>query len=215
MRKKTDIISARKAPYAKLFMSYTLKMEPMKCYVHMGKDAVGICSVCGQGVCENCAVKIGGKLYCRECADKEFAGKKEAVEKPMGINLLAILFGLGGAFSLLEGMIAIGSVRRLIMLGYTDEMAFTEAYLWGAIPMILGVMLLVASYSLWNLKRWGGFLGAILVFVALILDLRVFLSPLSIRNPGYFVGDFISSIIGIVINLAILVYLKKIWGLLY
>jgi hypothetical protein len=39
----------------------------MKCYVHPGEDAVGVCSVCGKGVCWNCARILGGRSYCGTC----------------------------------------------------------------------------------------------------------------------------------------------------
>lgn len=44
----------------------------MKCYTHPDKDAVAVCSVCGQGICEPCSVKIGGKFYCKQDADRLF-----------------------------------------------------------------------------------------------------------------------------------------------
>ncbi len=44
----------------------------MKCYKHPKIDAVGVCSECGKGICEKCAVEIGGKLYCKSDADRVF-----------------------------------------------------------------------------------------------------------------------------------------------
>ncbi|MEM5814437.1 MAG: hypothetical protein QXD77_01330, partial [Candidatus Aenigmatarchaeota archaeon] len=48
----------------------------MKCYKHPKVDAIGVCKECGEGICNKCAVKIGGKLYCKDCADKVFGEKK-------------------------------------------------------------------------------------------------------------------------------------------
>ena len=50
----------------------------MKCYKHPKIDAIGVCSECGEGICSKCAVKIGGKLYCKSDADKVFGEKKAA-----------------------------------------------------------------------------------------------------------------------------------------
>ncbi|MFZ3077954.1 MAG: hypothetical protein WA139_05835 [Candidatus Aenigmatarchaeota archaeon] len=48
----------------------------MKCYKHPKIDAVGVCHECGEGICKKCAVKIGGKLYCKSDADKVFGTPK-------------------------------------------------------------------------------------------------------------------------------------------
>lgn len=65
----------------------------MKCCTHKEKDAIGICSVCNQGVCEICAVKIGGKLYCKSDADTTFAPKTIKTQVPASneaeLNLFA------------------------------------------------------------------------------------------------------------------------------
>jgi len=48
----------------------------MKCYKHPKIDAIGVCHECGEGICKKCAVKIGGKLYCKDDADKVFGAPK-------------------------------------------------------------------------------------------------------------------------------------------
>lgn len=40
----------------------------MQCYVHPEVEAVGACVACGRGVCTECAVTVGGKTYCQNCA---------------------------------------------------------------------------------------------------------------------------------------------------
>ena len=40
----------------------------MNCYVHREVGAIGVCSHCGRGVCDACALRMGGKLYCKEDA---------------------------------------------------------------------------------------------------------------------------------------------------
>ncbi|MEM2704475.1 MAG: hypothetical protein QXR45_15110 [Candidatus Bathyarchaeia archaeon] len=37
----------------------------MKCIIHKERNAIGVCSVGGQGICEACLVRISGKLYCK------------------------------------------------------------------------------------------------------------------------------------------------------
>ena len=42
----------------------------MKCKNHPDAEAVGACVGCGAGVCEQCRLMLGGKVYCQECADR-------------------------------------------------------------------------------------------------------------------------------------------------
>jgi hypothetical protein len=44
----------------------------MKCSNHQEVDAIGVCSSCGKGLCPQCKLELGGKLYCQTCADKAF-----------------------------------------------------------------------------------------------------------------------------------------------
>jgi hypothetical protein len=38
----------------------------MKCFHHIHTDAVGLCKACSKGLCEACAVDVGGGLACRQ-----------------------------------------------------------------------------------------------------------------------------------------------------
>ena len=42
----------------------------MKCYNHPDRDAVGVCTVCGRGVCQDESLSIGGRLYCKADAER-------------------------------------------------------------------------------------------------------------------------------------------------
>lgn len=74
----------------------------MKCFVHQSTDAIGVCSTCGRGLCNACVVKIGGKFYCKDDADRAFgrklttrvvAGEKERGAALMVGSILAYLVG--------------------------------------------------------------------------------------------------------------------------
>lgn len=39
----------------------------MQCYNHPELAAVAACAGCGKGVCETCAVEVGGRVYCKQC----------------------------------------------------------------------------------------------------------------------------------------------------
>lgn len=58
------------------------KPNPLKCYVHRNTDAVGVCSSCGRGVCRACAIKLRGKIYCKEDAARLFDVRKENLREP-------------------------------------------------------------------------------------------------------------------------------------
>jgi hypothetical protein len=41
----------------------------MRCFAHPETTAVGVCSICGRGVCEGCATDVGNRIACerRDC----------------------------------------------------------------------------------------------------------------------------------------------------
>lgn len=41
----------------------------MRCEKHRDVEAVGFCSQCGRGICQDCKVEIDGTTYCNDCAD--------------------------------------------------------------------------------------------------------------------------------------------------
>lgn len=45
----------------------------MKCFNHHNIDAVGTCVSCGRGVCVECKTMLGGRIYCKPCADQAYA----------------------------------------------------------------------------------------------------------------------------------------------
>jgi hypothetical protein len=73
----------------------------MKCIIHPGVDAIGVCTVCGKGLCMECDVELGGKLYCKTCANESFKKLNKPVSQVSGwFYLLPLFFGLfGGLFA--------------------------------------------------------------------------------------------------------------------
>lgn len=69
----------------------------MKCYSHPEKDAIGTCSRCGKGVCEECNVHINGKYACKECASAMASNCQASTQKdPILALILSFFFpGLG------------------------------------------------------------------------------------------------------------------------
>ena len=50
----------------------------MKCAYHSQKEAIGVCSNCGRGLCSTCKLELGGRLYCQSCANEAFINSKKS-----------------------------------------------------------------------------------------------------------------------------------------
>ena len=87
----------------------------MKCYAHPDVDVIGVCSECGRGICDVCAVRIGGKLYCKKDADRVFGSKRveqevpREVHRPMRVTVAAVLFFVCSAIAVGLGLAITGS----------------------------------------------------------------------------------------------------------
>ena len=88
------------------------------------------------------------------------AGRAEAreydIEGGGWITFAAVMLGFAGAFNVLEGILAIGKSRV-----YTahQTFVFSDLRTWGWIVLILGVLMLLAAFSLFGgseLARWFG-----------------------------------------------------------
>jgi len=112
----------------------------MKCINHMDVDAVGICRVCGLGVCSSCADTATRPLICHSCVDNEAqkryrdeTGHKESMRR--GRRFIGFVMAMMGAgMMLMVGIYALapyrhgshdngpfvplGSVLGIAMLGY-------------------------------------------------------------------------------------------------
>lgn len=44
----------------------------MKCFVHLGVEAISVCRNCGKGMCAECSAYSGHSGICPECRKKEF-----------------------------------------------------------------------------------------------------------------------------------------------
>jgi|GEM_PF-6866057 len=52
----------------------------MRCLEHRERTAIGMCSICGKGICEECSSNLeiqSGKIVCKKCAISEKLGKEE------------------------------------------------------------------------------------------------------------------------------------------
>lgn len=69
----------------------------MKCETHQDKEAVGFCSQCGRGVCEDCLVELKDTKYCKECKEKIDAASTDSKGRYL------VCESCGGNYKLQEG----------------------------------------------------------------------------------------------------------------
>ena len=55
----------------------------MNCSNHQEREAIGMCIGCSKLICEECAVKINNKYYCKNCVSDMYSKNKnnKMVEK--------------------------------------------------------------------------------------------------------------------------------------
>lgn len=53
----------------------------MHCFQHTYKPAIGMCSYCGRGLCQECVVAVDGKLSCRGSCEYEIARERRFLQK--------------------------------------------------------------------------------------------------------------------------------------
>ena len=168
----------------------------MKCYVHHDVDAVGVCSECGQGVCDVCAVRIGGKLYCKNDADRVFGSREpglgEEIVEVGGSKVGMILTLLGGCVYLFLGVVA--AYAFVVSLGaisttYYPNSSQAQAALHGAAYLILGMIatgigVLVGGVYLASDERSHRRQGGVIAILAGIIGLLVVLALPFAVIPG-------------------------------
>jgi hypothetical protein len=167
----------------------------LKCYVHRDVDAIGVCSECGQGICDICAVRIGGKLYCKADADRVFSPAatrdvpKVQIERPLRVTISSILFviyglvGIGLSFLFIIGGFVLGGIATFAGgLAYYNSFAGNASVgflLLGGVFLFMGVIGIVCGYWLWRVQIWGASIGMVLLAIGMALAL---IPLLSVRN---------------------------------
>ena len=156
----------------------------MKCYVHQTIDAVGVCHECGQGVCDACAVRIGGKLYCKTDADNVFGGlqrEKEEIDeigvapsqRLLRVSVSSILFyiygliGIGLSFLFILAGFAVGAVGDLAPSTFASTSI--GILVLGGILLLMGIIGVICGWWLWNNRLLGAVVGIPLLAAGIII----------------------------------------------
>ena len=154
----------------------------MKCYVHQTIDAVGVCHECGQGVCDACAVRLGGKLYCKADADKVYTPLMRGEEVAEGVqtsrsariivsSVLFIIYGLIGIGLSLLFILAGFATGTLSTISTLNSIALTSIGLLslGGIFLIMGIVGVVCGWWLWNKRLLGAEVGIPLLVIGMVI----------------------------------------------
>ncbi|KJS17330.1 MAG: hypothetical protein VR69_05775 [Peptococcaceae bacterium BRH_c4b] len=88
----------------------------MKCINHSELEAVDICKVCRQPVCDQCIVTLGEKNYCRTCLEKKVASIPESMENKSRF-IAFILSLIPGCGYLYLGLMKRGLQAMLVFFG--------------------------------------------------------------------------------------------------
>ena len=163
----------------------------MKCYVHQNADAVGVCTVCGRGVCRRCAVRLGGKLYCKEDADRVLGANRAVVEAEKGARrgvgvMLGAIFAylLGGVAGIIGCLVIFAAIVSggtsggapfgslfdpdMSFLGSIQQDPSTTIAVIGAAALVFGLFGIAAGFYTWRPSKVGVVMSIAFGFTGLV-----------------------------------------------
>jgi len=122
----------------------------MKCTYHPDTDAVGVCVNCGRLICAECKTVLGGKNYCKPCAEKLFTSAS-IPQKAKGASWFKRHLNWTYIFALL----CVGAVAGIVALsaGFCEDRNYLVMW-W--VFSILFIVVLVIGYviaTIWLLKQ--------------------------------------------------------------
>jgi len=95
--------------------------------------------------------------------------EEEAVARPLGVTILAILHIIGGILSLLSAVSTVAMLSGI--LGYPFYGLFETIFVTiTAVSAIVGILGFVIAYGFWNGKGWAWTMGIILAIIGIIFS---------------------------------------------
>lgn len=182
----------------------------MSCYYHKNKDAEYTCCSCGKLICDDCAIEIDGRMYCKACVVDIVKSKKhfnnQNVSSSDQKHRQDIPSGHQG-YEMRPSMPPHRHGRRSLPLGfryYSGLLTCMFSILPGAGYMFLGLMkrgmFFLAAFFL-SCYLISIFDSAIAGFTLVIIFIVSFFDTLRVRrllNSGVYVEDGFDDILGFV-----------------
>lgn len=161
----------------------------MKCYVHPDREAVGVCTVCKQGICRDCQVILGGKRFCKKHAERRLVSEDRAEglrKRGWALTIASILAVTGGLSGVVVGflLVIIGllgpGAQNSSMLATTvgpllnyfsavTQYPSDQTILVGLATFLFGSMGIGAAYFLWRRSKRAAILSIILAVIGEVL----------------------------------------------
>lgn len=156
----------------------------MRCYIHEFQDALGNCESCGQPICNDCAERRDGKIYCPNCTgsgwlESEPTPSTSGSERQYPAALVDTksrigLFIVGGIGALL-GIVGYSLNLFIPFLGYAimDALALLVISFVGAIfSYLASVLIAIGFYGFYvNYENKMGLIAALLQIVSLLFGI--------------------------------------------
>jgi len=137
-------------------------------------------------------VRIGGKLYCKEDADRVFGNPKKesprieaSVVRPLRLSLLTIFFAIYGAFGIGLGIffMSAGFISGVAadLPEYSPVTTQVSIGLMGlgALLLVMGIAGMVCAWWLWKAQKWGAVVG-----IPLLLGGWAIITTLAVLYPS-------------------------------
>lgn len=116
----------------------------MRCFAHQEVEAVGLCKVCGKGLCPKCARQDCGWLHCGdECARFSSEIRASVLRAKVFPQVRRKALGSVALASLGIGLVMLGGA---FLAGKGDNFVFLAAL--GIVFLSLGIVALVARWRM-------------------------------------------------------------------
>ena len=132
----------------------------MRCFVHHDQEAVGVCCVCGKGLCPDCAVDLGRAISCRGACEQQARATQaqfsaRAMHEQLARSSAALsqqsqtLLRISKRARLITPVIfiTVGVILALLGLIGRNPFYFIPASI-GLLFFVIGLVLLVFQWSL-------------------------------------------------------------------
>ncbi len=159
----------------------------MRCYIHEFQDALGNCESCGQPICNDCAERRDGKIYCPNCKDsgwlesgppKPSSGSERQYPSALvDTKSRSNLFILGGVGALIA-IFGYGITLLLPILAFAGSFDLSSIVIISlasaGLSAVAMVLMAVGYYGLYvNYENKTGILAAFFGIISMIVSIIV------------------------------------------